>query len=62
MCDTAHQFLKVLEVLGIFSVLDPFADLVAEDASEVFVAREGEEASGVCEHSDKCGDQAHVCQ
>ena len=62
MCDTAYQLLKVIEVLRILSVLDPCADLVAEDAAEVFVAREGEEASGVCEHPNESGEQAHISQ
>ena len=62
MCDTAYQLLKVIEVLRILSVLDPCADLVAEDAAEVFVAREGEEASGVGQHTDEVAEASQISQ
>lgn len=45
-------------VVGEFSVFDVLADDVAEEAAEVFVAREGEERAGIGEHADEVGEEA----
>ena len=49
-------------ILGEFSVFHPVAKEIAEDASEVFVSGVGQEASGVCQHSDEAGQIAKSCQ
>ena len=47
-------------ILGEFSVFHPVAKEIAEDASEVFVSGVGQEASGICQHTDKTGKISEV--
>lgn len=43
MADASDHTSEVIHVFWILSVFYPFAYFIAEDSSEIFVAREGEE-------------------
>ena len=51
-----------LEIGRRFAGLDPAADQRAEDAAEVFVARERKEAALIGEHANEARKQAEIGQ
>lgn len=53
VADALDYLFKSFVVLGVFAVLYPTADEVAEYASEILVARIGNEAAAVGEHSNE---------
>ena len=58
--DFADHIADEVRVVGEDSLLEVVAEEIAEDAAEVFVAREREEGSGVGEHTDEAAEEAEV--
>ena len=48
VADIFHHLFQKLQVRRVLPVFHPVSDLIAENPAEIFVAREGEEAAGVC--------------
>ena len=60
VADIGNDFPDVLHVLRQLPFLDFFTEKVAKHPSEIFVSREGKEASGIRQHPDETADQSHI--
>ena len=58
VADSLDDILKDAFVVRDPSALDFRSEIVAEDPSEVFMSRVGQEASGISEHSHEAGKRA----
>ena len=53
-----YDFAKTLLIVGVTPLFDEMSDIIAEFATEIIVARIGEEAARICEHPDETGEQS----
>ena len=60
IADPANDLSKRLFIGGIFAVFDPFADQIAKNAAEIFMAGIGKKTAGIGEHSDEITKQGKV--
>ena len=51
VADALDDFLESRFIVGVFTVLYPLTDHVAENSAEVLVTGVGKEGTGVCEHA-----------
>ena len=58
IADIFHDFAKMLLIVGVTPLFDEMSDTIAEFATELSVARIGEEAARICEHPDEAGEQS----
>ena len=58
IADFFHDLAKALLIVGVTPLFDEMSDIIAEFATEIIVARIGEEAARICEHPDETGEQS----
>ena len=58
IADIFHDLAKALFIVGVTPFFDEMSDIIAEFATEIIVARIGEEAARICEHPDETGEQS----
>ncbi len=62
VADTGDDFAKGFVVCRVFTLIHPAADEVTHNTAEIFMARIGHEAAGVCQHTHKSAEKTQVCQ
>ena len=60
VADVTNNLAEQYHVIGITSILHPFADQTAEDAAEVLMTGIAEKAAAVCKHADETGEIAEI--
>ena len=60
IADIGNDFPDVLHILRKLPFFDLFPEQVTKHPSEIFVSREGKEASGIRQHPHETADQTHI--
>ena len=58
--DVLNHFAQIVHICRVFSVFHQHSDLIAENSAEILMSGEGEEASGIGQHTDEGGNQPCV--
>lgn len=62
VADFLNHLTHQADIIGNFATLDIFSPQVAQNASEIFMPRERQEASRICHHSYKARKKSHIGQ